>query len=114
MSELAKKKCLPCQEGTPPLSEEKASELFSQLEEGWEIIENQKIVKTYKFKDFQRALIFVNDIGKTAEEEGHHPDINLSWGKVKVALMTHKIKGLSEADFVLAAKCDALYTSRTN
>lgn len=112
MSELADKKCVPCKEGTPPLKGKELENLFRDLEEGWELIDEKKIEKTYRFKDFKGALAYVNDIGKIAEEEGHHPDIFLSWGKVKVTLWTHKIKGLSESDFIMAAKCDVAYTSR--
>lgn len=112
MSELAKKKCVPCTIGTPALKGEELQKFYKQLEDGWKLIGEQKIEKEYKFKDFVSALQFVNDIGKIAEEEGHHPDIELSWGKVKIILWTHKIKGLSESDFVLAAKCDVDYISR--
>ena len=82
------------------------------LEEGWELIEGKKIKKTYKFKDFKGALGFVDDLGKIAEEEGHHPDIELSYGKASVLLWTHKIGGLSESDFILAAKSDVVFASR--
>lgn len=112
MSGLANKKCVPCTVGTPPLKGKELQTYFQQLEDGWELIEEKRIEKTYKFKDFKGALAFVNDLGKIAEEEGHHPDIELAWGKVKVILWTHKIHGLSESDFVMAAKCDVGYTSR--
>ncbi len=112
MSELSKKKCVPCVSGTPPLGGEELLRFFRELEEGWELKEEKQIVKDYRFKDFKEALTFVNDIGKIAEEEGHHPDITLSWGKVKVLFWTHKIKGLTESDFILAAKCDVAYTAR--
>ena len=111
MSELAKKKCVPCTAGASPLKGKELQSVFNQLEEGWEMIEQKKIAKTYRFKNFKEALAYVNEIGKIAEEEGHHPDIFLSWGKVKVTLWTHKIEGLSESDFVLAAKCDVVYTA---
>lgn len=83
------------------------------LEQGWELVDEKQLHKSYPFKNFKEALAFVVDIGNIAEKEGHHPDIELSWGKAKVVLWTHKISGLSEADFVLAAKCDVAYTSRT-
>lgn len=114
MSELAKKKCVPCTVGTPPLTGKELQQTFKQLEDGWELIEDKRIEKTYRFKDFKGALAFVNDLGKIAEEQGHHPDIELSWGKVKVILWTHKIHGLSESDFVMAAKSDVAYTSRVH
>lgn len=112
MSELAKKKCVPCTVGTPPLTGKELQRTFKELEDGWELIEEKRIEKTYRFKDFKGALAFVNDLGKIAEEQGHHPDIELSWGKVKVILWTHKIHGLSESDFVMAAKSDVAFTSR--
>lgn len=112
MSELSKKKCLPCTASTPPISGAELKKCLHQLEEGWELIAEKEIAKSYRFRDFKQALAFVNDIGKIAEEEGHHPDIELSWGKVKIRLSTHKIKGLSESDFILAAKCDLAFTSR--
>ncbi|MBS0629064.1 MAG: 4a-hydroxytetrahydrobiopterin dehydratase [Verrucomicrobia bacterium] len=112
MSELAKKKCVPCTVGTPPLKGKELQAFFNELEEGWRLIEESRLEKSYKFKDFKGALAFVNDLGKIAEEQGHHPDIELSWGKVKVVLWTHKIHGLSESDFVMAAKCDVAFTSR--
>ncbi len=108
MSELGKKKCIPCTKGTPPLKREEIERLYQQLGSEWEVVEESKIQKTYHFKDFKEALAFVNAVGKIAEEEGHHPDLELSWGKVKISLSTHKIKGLSESDFILAAKCDEI------
>ena len=112
MSELSKKKCVPCTAGTKPIHGDQLLTLLSDLEEGWECKDEKVIEKTYLFKNFKDALGYVNDVGKIAEEEGHHPDIELSWGKVKVVLSTHKIEGLSESDFILAAKCDVVYTSR--
>lgn len=112
MSDLSEKKCVPCSGEALPLRGGELLDYFKQLEEGWELLEDEKIVRTYKFKDFKEALAFVNDIGKIAEEEGHHPDLFLTWGKVQITLFTHKIKGLSESDFILAAKCDVAYISR--
>jgi len=112
MSELAKKKCVHWIVGAEPLKGDRLQTLFKQLEEGWKLIEEKRIEKIYKFKDFKEALGFVNDLGKIAEEEGHHPDIELSWGRVKVILWTHKIDGLTESDLVMAAKCDVAFTSR--
>lgn len=107
MKELTKKKCEPCQKGTPPLTGEPLDSLMQQLE-GWELIDEKKITKKYTFQDFAQALAFVNKVGALAESEGHHPDISFGWGKVKISLMTHKIGGLSESDFIFAAKCDTL------
>lgn len=108
MTDLLSKKCIPCSIGSEPLKKEEIEEYFMDLKEGWAVIEDKYIEKTYKFKDFKGALDFTNQIGELAEKEGHHPDIFLSWGKVVIKLWTHKIKGLHENDFVLAAKIDEL------
>lgn len=110
MSELAKKKCIPCTAGTPPLKGKELQHLFQQLKEGWKLVGEKQIEKTYLFKNFKEGLKFVNEIGKIAEEEGHHPDIELAWGKVKLIYWTHKIQGLSESDFVMAAKSDGCFS----
>ena len=81
---------------------------YFKIIEGWELIEDKKIVKTFKFANFRKAMEFTNRVGELAEAENHHPDIHLSWGKVKVELSTHAVKGLSENDFILAAKIDEL------
>ncbi|NNM43720.1 MAG: 4a-hydroxytetrahydrobiopterin dehydratase [Chlamydiae bacterium] len=112
MADLSKKKCVPCTVGTPALKGEDLRSYLAQLNNGWKVIDEHHLEKEYTFKDFKSALDLTNDIGKIAEEEGHHPDIFLSYGKVKVQLWTHKIKGLSESDFILAAKCDVCYLSR--
>lgn len=106
---LSQKKCVACTAGTPPLKGESLLNYFHQLGEGWKLIEERQLEKEYTFKDFKEALHFVNCVGKLAEEEGHHPDIFLAWGKVKLIYWTHKIKGLSESDFIMAAKSDACY-----
>lgn len=108
MSDLANKKCIPCRIGAPTLNEDEIKELIKELKEGWEVIDNKKLKKTYKFKDFKEALEFTNKVGKLAEEEGHHPVIHLSWGKVVLELWTHKMGGLHENDFILAAKIDKI------
>lgn len=105
MSQLAEKKCLPCRGDMPPLEPGKQSELFAQLD-GWEIVENHHLRKTFPFSDFVSALNWVNAIGKIAEQENHHPDIELGWGYVNVSIWTHKIDNMTESDFVLAAKID--------
>ncbi|NGX59737.1 MAG: putative pterin-4-alpha-carbinolamine dehydratase [Chlamydiae bacterium] len=112
MKETPKEKNVPATSKITPLTGEELQRLFRQLEEGWELIDEKQIVKEYRFKNFKEALAFVNDIGKIAEEEEHHPDISLSWGKVTVLLWTHKIGGLSKKDFLLAEKCDVAFTSR--
>ena len=105
--ELAEKRCVPCRGGVPPLTGEALSQLLTQIP-GWQVIEEHHLVKTYTFSDFVTALAFVNRAGAVAEEEGHHPDLCLSWGKVEVRTWTHKINGLTESDFILAAKIDKL------
>ncbi|MDH8678985.1 4a-hydroxytetrahydrobiopterin dehydratase [Fusibacter bizertensis] len=101
-------KCIPCMIDTPVLDGELLLEFFSELDEAWRLIEDIQIEKTFKFKDFKTALDFVNKIGEIAESNGHHPDIELGWGRVKVSLMTHKIHGLSRNDFIVAAQIDEI------
>jgi 4a-hydroxytetrahydrobiopterin dehydratase len=108
MSELTQKKCVPCEGGVAPLTLSEAEKLLTELS-GWTLSpEAKQITKSYRFKNFAEALLFVNKIGALAESEGHHPDLTLSWGKVDVVLTTHSIKGLSVNDFILAAKIDCL------
>lgn len=106
---LADRKCVPCQGGTPPLSRAQFTPLLAQLE-GWQVEDDRMLVKVFRFKNFVEAVEFVNAIMPVAEAENHHPDLHVSWGQVRVDLWTHKIKGLSEADFVMAAKIDRVYT----
>ncbi len=105
MSELATKRCEPCKAGTPPLAGEERDRLLAQLS-GWSVEDGRRLVKEYRFPDFRQALGFVNRVGEVAEQEGHHPDLELGWGRVKITLWTHSIGGLSESDFILAAKAD--------
>lgn len=105
MSDLASKECVPCQGGIPPLKGKAIKELQAQLD-GWEVQDEHHLTKTYKFDDFAGALAFVNRVGEVAEAEGHHPDVYLAWGKVRLDVWTHKIDGLTESDFVFAAKAD--------
>lgn len=108
MSELAKKSCVPCKGGVPPMSPGETTELLGKLGGGWQVVSNHHLEKSYEFPDFRSALAFTNRVGELAEEEGHHPDIHLSWGRVRLVVWTHKIDGLTESDFVLAAKADQL------
>ncbi|SHJ48650.1 pterin-4-alpha-carbinolamine dehydratase [Dethiosulfatibacter aminovorans DSM 17477] len=108
MTELTAKSCVPCSLGTPTLEEKEINEYIKNLSEAWEVIEYKRIERKFKFNDFKEALDFTVKVGELAELEGHHPDIMLSWGKVVVTLTTHKIGGLSENDFILAAKIDRL------
>ncbi len=110
MVNLAKKHCTPCATDIPPLEGAELDTLVEELGGGWRVVNDHHLEKEYAFKDFKEALEFTCKLGALAEEEGHHPDIHLSWGKIRVLLWTHKIKGLSENDFVLAAKCDQLFT----
>ncbi len=107
-NELGKKTCVPCKKGVAPLKGESIQNLLKRLNEGWQVVEERYLEKEYLFSDFQEALEFANRIGEIAEVESHHPDLYLSYGKLKVQLWTHKIEGLSENDFILAAKCDLL------
>ena len=107
MSDLATRTCVPCKGGVPPLKGEELAKLSQQLP-GWKVVDEHHLARTYDFSDFKRALDFVVKIGEIAEREGHHPDILLRWGKVTVTIWTHKIDGLTESDFILAAKIDRL------
>ncbi|MBI5855410.1 MAG: 4a-hydroxytetrahydrobiopterin dehydratase [Nitrospirae bacterium] len=103
---LADNKCVPCRGGVPPLEPAKAQELLTQLGTGWSLNQAGHLERLFTFKDFAQALAFVNKVGGVAEAEGHHPDLMLAWGKCKVEIWTHKINGLTESDFYLAAKAD--------
>jgi 4a-hydroxytetrahydrobiopterin dehydratase len=107
MSSLAEKTCVPCRGGVPPLKGEELRKLARQVE-GWEVVNEHHVKKAFTFPDFRGALAFVNKVGELAEEQGHHPDIYLAWGKVEITIWTHKIDGLTESDFILAAKIGKL------
>ncbi len=107
MSQLADKQCVPCMGGVPPLKGEGLKQVLGQVD-GWDVVEEHHLSKTYKFPDFVKALVFVNKVGNLAEEQGHHPNIFLTWGKVGIEIWTHKIDGLTESDFILAAKIDEM------
>lgn len=108
MHDLKDRKCVPCEGGTPPLSQEEVTGYLTRVY-GWSLSRGGgEISKTFRFHDFAGALAFANRIGEIAEREGHHPDLTVSWGKVGVTLSTHSIGGLSENDFILAAKIDVL------
>ena len=108
MTDLSNKKCTPCEVGAIPLQPVEIKNMLKDLEDGWTSEDHKSIQKTFKFDDFMGAMDFANRIADLAEEEGHHPTLTVSWGKLKVKLMTHKIKGLHENDFILAAKVDKL------
>lgn len=108
--ELSQKQCVPCSEGVPRLRGKEIDHFLKDLSSDWKVVEERHLEKDYAFPDFRQALVFTNCVGELAEKEGHHPDIHLSWGKVKLMIWTHKINGLSENDFILAAKCDKEYS----
>ena len=108
MTELAEKNCVPCRGGVPALKGPELAALASQLPE-WRVDDDHHILREFKFKNFRQALDFVNRVGELAEQQGHHPDLLLAWGRVDVTTWTHKINGLTESDFILAAKIDRLY-----
>jgi 4a-hydroxytetrahydrobiopterin dehydratase len=108
MAELAQKKCVACESTRAPFSREEAEILLKQIH-GWTLSGDSRwLSKEFKFNDFAGAMKFANDVAAIAESEGHHPDLQISWGKAVVELTTHNIKGLSENDFILAAKIDAI------
>ena len=105
-SDLAKQQCVPCKGGVPPLAHEAIVSLLDRLGGGWQAAADHHLEKDYTFNDFAEALAFTNLVGAIAEEQGHHPDIYLAWGRVGLKIWTHKIDGLTESDFVFAAKAD--------
>ncbi len=104
--ELASKECVPCRGGIPPLAGDELQALDQRLGNGWEVVDAHHLSKEFTFKNFTEALAFVNRVGDVAEEQNHHPDLYLAWGKVRVEIWTHKINGLTESDFIFAAKAD--------
>jgi len=109
-STLADNKCIPCKGGTPPLTHAQVEPLRSQLE-GWLVDDDKKLTRSFKVKNFVEAVDFVNRITPVAEAENHHPDLYVRWGEVRVYLWTHKIDGLTESDFYMAAKIDRAFAS---
>jgi 4a-hydroxytetrahydrobiopterin dehydratase len=100
--------CVPCKGGVPPLEGKEIESLQEQLGGGWQVVEDHHLDKLFSFLNFRKALDFTNKVGELAEQQGHHPDILISWGRVRITIWTHKIDGLTESDFILAAKIDAL------
>jgi len=107
MTNLADQPCVPCRGGVPPLDSEQISTLLPQLD-GWTAERDHHLTKTFRFPNFVEALAFTNRVGAIAEEQNHHPDIHLAWGRVRVDIWTHKIDGLTESDFFFAAKVNAV------
>ena len=108
MSQLASKTCVPCRGGVPALKGDDLEKLRREVPL-WKVVNEHHITRTFVFPDFRQALDFVNRVGEVAEQQGHHPDILLAWGRAEVTLWTHKIDGLTESDFIMAAKTDQLY-----
>jgi 4a-hydroxytetrahydrobiopterin dehydratase len=107
-NDLADRRCIPCAGGVPPLTSAQFAPLLAQLS-GWDVDDDRKLVKTFRFKNFVEAVEFVNAVMPVAEAENHHPDLHIGWGQARVELWTHKINGLSDADFVMAAKIDRVH-----
>ena len=105
--ELTEKRCIPCRGGIPPLKGAELQKLKAKVMT-WSVIEDHHLEKEFRFPDFKKALEFVNKVGALAEQEQHHPNIEFTWGKAKITIYTHKINGLHENDFILAAKIDKL------
>lgn len=106
-SSLASRQCVPCRGGVPSLRGDEIKEFLDELD-GWSVIDEHHLRKDFKFKDFREPLEFVNRVGELAEAEGHHPDISFGWGYAEIEIWTHKIDGLTESDFILAAKIDSM------
>jgi 4a-hydroxytetrahydrobiopterin dehydratase len=108
MTELAQQECAPCKGEISPLKGEDLSRYSRLISANWHVVNDHHLERTYKFKNFREALDFTNQVGELAEKQNHHPDIYLAWGQVKLTLWTHKIDGLTEGDFVFAAKVDKI------
>lgn len=105
MSKLADKECVACRGDIPAMGHEEQQRLLKDLK-GWQVVDSHHLTKDYTFKDFLGALAWVNKVGAIAEDVGHHPNISFTWGKVNISIWTHKVNGLTESDFILAAKLD--------
>jgi 4a-hydroxytetrahydrobiopterin dehydratase len=109
--ELAEQKCVPCRGGVPPMDAGRIQDMLGKLAPGWRLSPEGHLERIYPFNNFAQALQFANEVGAIAEAEGHHPDLHVSWGKCRVEIWTHKIQGLTESDFYLAAKADRAFDS---
>lgn len=110
MELLTKKRCIPCEAGAIPYTEEQSLDMKKNIHSDWNLTyENTRLERVFRFKNFKNAMNLAVLVGALAEQENHHPDLHISWGKLIVEITTHKIKGLVESDFVLAAKVDAVY-----
>ncbi len=108
---LADQRCIPCRGGVPPMEESRAKEFLRELADGWLLNENGHLERVYRLRDFAQAMALANKVADIAEEESHHPDLYIAWGKCKVEIWTHKISGLTESDFYFAAKADRAFTA---
>lgn len=108
---LSSRECAPCKGKVPPLKGEALASLYRMLANDWALVQEHHLEKTYRFPNFKTALDFTNRVGAVAEAQNHHPDIHLAWGKVVVTIWTHKIDGLTESDFIFAAKCDTAHAA---
>jgi 4a-hydroxytetrahydrobiopterin dehydratase len=106
---LADQQCIPCRGGVPPLSRERIDALLKELDAGWQLTTSGHLLRTYEFADFARSMAFAIRVGDIAEDQGHHPDLHVAWGRCGVEIWTHKIDGLTESDFFLAAKADRAF-----
>ncbi len=106
---LADQQCIPCRGGVPPLPKDRIDELLAQLDAGWALNAEGHLERGYEFRDFAGAMTFANKVGDIAEQQGHHPDLHVAWGRCGVEIWTHKIDGLTESDFFLAAKADRVF-----
>ena len=105
---LVDKSCIPCKGGVPPLTLQEVEKLLRNLGNGWVLNNTGHLCKEYHFKDFMDPMAFANKIAEVSEKEGHHPDLKIEWGKCIVEIWTHKIDGLTESDFILAAKIETI------
>ena len=108
---LADQRCIPCRGGVPPMEEGRAKELLQELDNGWHLNSNGHLERVYGLQDFAQAMALANKVADLAEDEGHHPDLYIAWGKCKVEIWTHKISGLTESDFYFAAKADRAFSA---
>ncbi|MEX0685478.1 MAG: 4a-hydroxytetrahydrobiopterin dehydratase [Balneolales bacterium] len=106
---LKERKCSACSGDTPSLQGEELQRYYNRISKHWNLVDGHHLERTYVFKNFRQALDFTNKVGELSEEEGHHPDIYLTWGKVKLTVYTHAIDALSENDFIWATKVDELH-----
>ncbi len=113
MSDLASRNCEPCKGGTPPLTTDETEPLRAELHPDWQVVDGHHLRRECRFKNFREALDYLVAVGELAEEQFHHPDLTLAWGRVGIEIWTHKIDGLHEGDFVFAAKCDRLFPAKS-